>query len=58
MNSTFQTGLDAGLYFETAQRKPECDYAADCHGQKFTYSISVNVMNDDEKHILQHNSRV
>jgi hypothetical protein len=31
--------------------EPQCDDAADYHGRKFTYSITVNVINDDEKRI-------
>ena len=31
--------------------EPECDDAADYHGRKFTYSLTVNVINDDERGI-------
>jgi hypothetical protein len=31
--------------------EPEYDDAADYHGRKFTYSLTVNVINDDERGI-------
>ncbi len=31
--------------------QPECDDAADYHGRKFTYSLTINVINDDERRI-------
>ena len=31
--------------------EPECKDAADYHGQNFTYLITVNVINDDERRI-------
>jgi hypothetical protein len=31
--------------------EPECDDVADYHGRKFTYSITVNVINDNEQRI-------
>eukprot|EP00804_Cyclotella_cryptica_P028980 CCRYP_012397-RA/>CCRYP_012397-RA protein AED:0.39 eAED:0.66 QI:0/0/0/1/0/0/2/0/70 len=44
--------------FEHLQRRPipgsiepEYDDAADCHGRKFAYSMTMNVLNDDEQRI-------